>query len=1549
MVLPEDDDADIAPLPPMPVFGNTNNNYTSPSSPSPSNTTSNTNRPTNASISPSSATNNTSNVEDGDRAYAQPNEDGNENPSHESNDVSSNSGSSNGGDGNNNANNQSNNDKGDKGNSENTSTAVVKPRRKPKICFACKEPISGHFVRALGCIYHMECFCCHDCGNQCSAKFFPVESPTEIPETNNLIPLCEHDYFRRQDLLCCVCDGALRGSYITALGKKYHVEHFTCSLCSTVFGSDDSYYEHEDNIYCRYHYSTLYAAKCEGCKTAILKQFVEVFRGGREQQWHPECYMINKFWNVMISPTKLKVYEDYESKNEGVKDRRIEMLGEGESSTEGENPNIESTAESSKSEGESTLAVQSIEERERVSSPDPQTRDEVLTTEQDTERKAFHIWSVLCGYEEATAACISDMLQFATSSRYNEALVATARLVTKIEVLLSAIDTLVAHIDPLLSTLRGIEDSTPSQLAEETPEFLNLMEVVRNAGFTQLRKEPKTLCKKIVSFMSLLSKSRDRSVKEPGPSHELLDSVTGMAHYLKLLIRYGLSNSLRYDRAFPNGNRLAEFLDKVDTHNSIPGNPLEYLSVSSDANDKCLMCGVSTEDDCAFLDESKLWHLDCLACTRCNRPLGSCVREARYLIKEKYVVCDNCLKPDDECLDTFVVVTKLNQFIYLVKIALSRLQLVLKTYDKRDAKAAAGGRPSLDSRKSTTSSVPLSIDARKLPLQPTLLSQPIQQQTQLLVQQAPSSIQPQIEQLSQPAATSKAQPPQPPQQAQQQSTGNAETNYMTTLKDIRKLRSTHLNQRLSESSRRARRSRILDIPDSEHGLLGKNDSSTFLPASGRQGELYQQGSASGQLVGQHEKQFIAKTSTGQYLTSTAGQVAQPATVSSSKPKTASQKQSPLPPQQQSQYNSQQQDPRSQSRQGSIPKDECILDNVPSPSSEFGTISLTRDLSPGAGRSQPASPLQTPSQGGYFTGGAQSAPASGTSFSKSLKGRKFTGGPKRRRKLTIEDDPIRGNYSQLDRTTDLLKNEKSLILDDIPRIVAAEQARELRPNAYRHRHQELNADDDVTVQDVNEKRPATEKYISELTASELFVVRHIAVSLIHPMVSQWFTMDDLQDAINVRKSPSIWEKFGKAFNLNGGDRSASDDKKRSRKPGEKTGVFGVSLEQQVDQYGVDSTFGVGPVSLRIPAFVDECISAMRQMDMSVEGVFRKNGNIRRSKELAAMVDNNPDYAGMFTDENPVQLAALFKRYLRELPDCLMTFKLQKLWVNSQEIIDVDERTRVMHLACCLVPAAHRDVMEVLFYFLFWTASFSHIDEESGSKMDIHNLSTVITPNILYTRRKEGSPPDSSEGYFLAIEAVDTLIKEYDRFSKVPQEILEILFKEFPQVSSDITSKEIFARIDHYRASRKANSSNSGSGVSGSSGSSLVSSTPNSEVKDKNDIQAHYGPNISQGSQSRKGSDTAIPGGVAQQGSSLKNSSNGSATDMQPSGDVLMSSTTVGTHSNGAVLASGNGNVVYASTFSGGKKGDQGYSDTPIRVGGTSSSSSANRHVATAQSH
>lgn len=68
-------------------------------------------------------------------------------------------------------------------------------------------------------------------------------------------------------------------------------------------------------------------------------------------------------------------------------------------------------------------------------------------------------------------------------------------------------------------------------------------------------------------------------------------------------------------------------------------------------------------------------------------------------------------------------------------------------------------------------------------------------------------------------------------------------------------------------------------------------------------------------------------------------------------------------------------------------------------------------------------------------------------------------------------------------------------------------------------------------------------------------------------------------------------------------------------------------------------------------------------MSVEGIFRKNGNIRRLKDLSDAIDRDPQSVDL-TQDNAVQLAALLKKFLRDLPEPLMTVKLFKLFTSSQ---------------------------------------------------------------------------------------------------------------------------------------------------------------------------------------------------------------------------------------------------------------------------------------------
>ena len=68
-------------------------------------------------------------------------------------------------------------------------------------------------------------------------------------------------------------------------------------------------------------------------------------------------------------------------------------------------------------------------------------------------------------------------------------------------------------------------------------------------------------------------------------------------------------------------------------------------------------------------------------------------------------------------------------------------------------------------------------------------------------------------------------------------------------------------------------------------------------------------------------------------------------------------------------------------------------------------------------------------------------------------------------------------------------------------------------------------------------------------------------------------------------------------------------------------------------------------------------------MSIEGIFVKNGNKRRLRDLTDAVEQ--DFASVnLSQDNPVQLAALLKKFLRDLPDPLMTFKLYRLFIASQ---------------------------------------------------------------------------------------------------------------------------------------------------------------------------------------------------------------------------------------------------------------------------------------------
>lgn len=103
------------------------------------------------------------------------------------------------------------------------------------------------------------------------------------------------------------------------------------------------------------------------------------------------------------------------------------------------------------------------------------------------------------------------------------------------------------------------------------------------------------------------------------------------------------------------------------------------------------------------------------------------------------------------------------------------------------------------------------------------------------------------------------------------------------------------------------------------------------------------------------------------------------------------------------------------------------------------------------------------------------------------------------------------------------------------------------------------------------------------------------------------------------------------------------------------------------------------------------------------------------------------------------------------------------------------------------------MEVLFVFLKWVASFAHKDAETGSKMDLGNLATVICPSILSARGKDAVRDETFSG----LRVVQSLLENQDKFFTVPEDFLPLLHDQgYFANSMELPSKEFLKKCDTY---------------------------------------------------------------------------------------------------------------------------------------------------------
>ncbi|KCV69975.1 hypothetical protein H696_03440 [Fonticula alba] len=121
-------------------------------------------------------------------------------------------------------------------------------------CGKCGDPVSTDVVEALGKKWHANCFCCTDCGMVLSSNFMADE---------HRMPYCRNHFLQSRGMICRVCTQLVSSDFVRIDGAYLHTSCFTCQECASCL-SGKAYLRVGDSTYmCADHYV------CFSCKHPI--------------------------------------------------------------------------------------------------------------------------------------------------------------------------------------------------------------------------------------------------------------------------------------------------------------------------------------------------------------------------------------------------------------------------------------------------------------------------------------------------------------------------------------------------------------------------------------------------------------------------------------------------------------------------------------------------------------------------------------------------------------------------------------------------------------------------------------------------------------------------------------------------------------------------------------------------------------------------------------------------------------------------------------------------------------------------------------------------------------------------------------------------------------------------------------------------------------------------------------------------------------------------------------------------------------------------------
>ncbi|XP_076597503.1 rac GTPase-activating protein 1 [Chaetodon auriga] len=151
--------------------------------------------------------------------------------------------------------------------------------------------------------------------------------------------------------------------------------------------------------------------------------------------------------------------------------------------------------------------------------------------------------------------------------------------------------------------------------------------------------------------------------------------------------------------------------------------------------------------------------------------------------------------------------------------------------------------------------------------------------------------------------------------------------------------------------------------------------------------------------------------------------------------------------------------------------------------------------------------------------------------------------------------------------------------------------------------------------------------------------------------------------------------------------------------------------------------VPDTSPMIPPLVVHCVSEIEQRGLHEAGLYRLSGADRTVKELKEKFLRGKTVPVLSKVDDIHAITGLLKDFLRNLKEPLLTFRLNRPFMDAAEVSDDDNSIALMYQTISDLPQANRDTLAFIVLHL------QRVADSLDTRMDISNLARVFGPTIV----------------------------------------------------------------------------------------------------------------------------------------------------------------------------------------------------------------------------